>query len=253
GSARSSVAAPCGSRSGCGSWGSRTRGSAGRGRFRYRRPRRGERGSGRRRGAANGRGGRSGRPWRCGGAGVIFSGVERQIEELIRAGREAYDRRDYGAALARFAQVLDAHPEFADIHNFAGACLSLLGQPEAALAECDAAVALNDGYVEAHLNRAITLNELGRYEEAQRAFERAGEQEARAAGRFPSAISGRLANAHAAVGELYLQAGAPEEAAAQFRVAVALRPQFLDIRNRLAQTLIELGDLDGAEAELTAV
>lgn len=179
--------------------------------------------------------------------------MERHIEELIRAGREAYDRREYGVALARFAQVLEAHPGFADIHNFAGVCLSLLGQPEAALAEFDQAIALNDGYIEAHLNRAITLNELGRYEEAQRAFERAGEQEAREAGRFPSAISSRLANAHAAVGELYLQAGAPAEAAAQFRAAVALRPQFLDIRNRLAQALIELGDLDGAEAELKAV
>src|SRR5690606_40202954 len=73
-------------------------------------------------------------------------GVDPRVEELIRAGREAYDRRDYGMALARFAEVLELRPGYADIRNYAGLCLSLLGQPEAALAEFEQAVALNEGY-----------------------------------------------------------------------------------------------------------
>lgn len=179
--------------------------------------------------------------------------MDPHIDQLIQRGRAAYERRDYVAALADFREVLERHPNFADIRHLVGLCLSFLGQPELALEEFGRALVLNDGYIEAHLNRAITLNELGRYEEAREAFERAGRFESRGEERFPAAVSARLANAHAVLGDLYLAASAPAEAAGQYRAALGLRPRFHDIRNKLAQSLIELGELEGAEAELHAV
>ncbi len=47
-----------------------------------------------------------------------------------------------------------------------------------------------------------------------------------------------------------MAASVPEEAAAQYRAALELRPRFLDIRNKLAYALIELGELDRAEGQL---
>ncbi|HEX6939877.1 MAG TPA: tetratricopeptide repeat protein [Longimicrobiales bacterium] len=176
--------------------------------------------------------------------------MEPRIDHLITRGRQAFERRDYVAALADFREVLAQQPTFADIRHLAGLCLNFLGQPEEALEEFDKALALNDGYIEAHLNRAITLNELGRYDEAREAFDRAGRFERAGDGRYPAAVSARLANAHAELGDLYMAASAPEEAAAQYRAALALRPRFLDICNKLAYALIQLGDLDGAEAQL---
>lgn len=176
--------------------------------------------------------------------------MDARIEQLIQRGREAFERRDYVAALADFREVLKEYPNFADVRNYAGLCLSFLGQPEEALEEFDRAILLNERYVEAHLNRAITLNELGRHEEAREAFDRAGRYEKEESGRFPAAVSARLANAHAGVGDLYLAAGAAAEAAAQYRVALELRPRFHDIRNKLAQALMQTGALEEAEAEL---
>jgi len=146
--------------------------------------------------------------------------------------------------------VLERSPKLADIRHLSGLCLSFLGQPEAALEEFDRALALNDQYVEAHVSRALTLNELGRFEEAREAFERAGYYEYATAGRFPAAITARLANAHAEVGDLYVEAGAPMEAAVQYRRALEMRPRFHDIRNKLAQALLQLGDLDSAIEQL---
>ena len=103
--------------------------------------------------------------------------MDLQTEQLIARGRQAIERREYAAALADFREVLASHPEFADVRQLAGVCLSFLGQPEAALEEFDRALALNDGYIEAHLNRALTLNELGRFDEAREAFERAWQAE----------------------------------------------------------------------------
>lgn len=176
--------------------------------------------------------------------------MEGAVKELIERGRRSYERGDYVAALADFREVLTRHPQFADIRHLAGLCLSFLGQPEAALEEFDRALSLNDQYVEAHLNRALVLNDMGRFDEARSAFERAGYYEYAVAGRFPAAITARLANKHAEVGDLYQEAGAPTEASAQYRRALELRPKFHDIRNKLAQSLLQLGDLEGAVREL---
>ena len=176
--------------------------------------------------------------------------MDPRTREVIERGRQSYERGDYVSALADFREVLGHNPRYADIRHLAGLCLSFLGQTEAALEEFDHALAINDQYVEAHVNRALVLNELGRYDEARQAFERAGYYEYAIAGRFPAAITARLANAHAEIGDLYQEAGAPMEAAVQYRRALEMRPRFHDIRNRLAQSLLQLSDLDGAEEQL---
>lgn len=172
-----------------------------------------------------------------------------EAERLIQRARESYQRRDYVAALTDLREVEGNHPHFADVHHLMGLCLSLLGQPDAALEHFDRAVAENEDYVEAHLNRAITLNELGRYDEASDAFDRAAASERESGGRFSSSESARIANAHAAVAELYLAAGAPGRAADELRTALELRPDFHDLRNRLGEALLQHGELDAAREE----
>jgi tetratricopeptide (TPR) repeat protein len=177
--------------------------------------------------------------------------METRYKEIRDRARRAFERRDYTSALSDFRELLDAYPNYADIRHMSGLCLSLLGRPEEALDEFDRALSLNDQYVEAHLNRALVLNEIGHYDEAAQAFERAGYYEYAVAGRFPAAITARLAHAHAQVGDLYSEAGAPIEAAAQYRRALELRPRFHDIRNKLAQSLLQTGDVGGAVDHLT--
>ena len=177
--------------------------------------------------------------------------MDPHVDHLIQRGRRAFEHGDYRAALADFREVLERQPTFADVRHLAGLCLNFLGEPEAALEEFDRALSLNDGYIEAHLSRALTLNDLGRYEEAQEAFHRASDHGRRVGDeRFPAAISARLANAHAERGDLYMAASAPEEAVVQYWAALELRPHFIDIRNKLAQALVQLGELDQAEAQL---
>lgn len=176
--------------------------------------------------------------------------MEARLEQLIERGREAFERRDYAAALVDFRGALAERPGFADIWNLTGLCLSFLGRGEEALAAFDRAVEINPEYAEAYLNRSFVLHEAGRYDEARESMELAGRLEAGSTGRFTSAVSARLANAHAELGDLYLSASAPEEAVAQYRAALELRPRFVDIRRKLALALCEVGELDEAVAEL---
>jgi tetratricopeptide (TPR) repeat protein len=171
---------------------------------------------------------------------------------MIERGISAWEREDYDAALATFREVLAENPGFADIHNKAGLCLAMLGDYEAALIEFDAALALNPAYAEAHLNRGIVLNELGKPEEAQEAFNRATKLDTRDGG-IPSEIGNQIAIAHAKLGDLYLVANRPAEAARQFDAAVRIRPRFHDIRSKLAGALVEAGDIHRARAELEQI
>lgn len=164
----------------------------------------------------------------------------------------AFARRDYAAALDSFRAILAERPWFADIRNYAGLCLGFLGRTEEALEQLELALEVNASYVEAHINRALLLQELGRYEDAQEAVERAAAYEQPASGRLPAAAAAQLANAHAGIGDMYADADLLEEAAAQYRVALHLRPGFLDIRNKLGMTLVGLGRIDAAAAEFAA-
>ena len=175
------------------------------------------------------------------------------LRQQIQRGKQAFERREYAAALTDFQEVLSRNPRFADVRHLTGLCLSFMGHPDAALVEFDHAIALNPGYIEAHINRAITLNELGRFEEARASFGAAGELEAQSKGPYPAAASARIANAHANLGDLYREAGAHDEAAAQYRRALDIRGQFHDIRVRLAQTLLQLDEPAEAAHELRKV
>ncbi|HEX2094462.1 MAG TPA: tetratricopeptide repeat protein [Longimicrobiaceae bacterium] len=181
-------------------------------------------------------------------------GPEPTTEQLIARGKEAYARNAYLAALEDLQEAARREPRFADLHNLVGLCLSLTGRPEAAVDAFDQALAVNPRYVEAHLNRAITLNDLGRLDEAREAFERAAQADGEnSGGGFTATVSGVVANRHGELGDLYAAAGALPEAEEQYRRACEIRPRFLDLRNKLARTLLDLGRTDDAIAELRAV
>ena len=171
------------------------------------------------------------------------------LKNTIQRAISAWERDDYETALATFREVLAQNPRFADLHNKAGLCLAMLGDYEGALQEFDAALELNAGYAEAHLNRGIVLNELGKHDEAQEAFSNAGRLDTRD-GTIPSDVGNQLAIQHAKLGDLYLVANRPVEAAQQYDAAIQVRPRFHDIRSKLAEALMEAGDLERARDEL---
>jgi tetratricopeptide (TPR) repeat protein len=173
--------------------------------------------------------------------------------QRIERGVAAWDRSDYKAALEDFRAVLAEHPGFPDVHNKAGLCLAMLGNPEQALQSFDEAIRINPGYAEAHLNRAIVLQELGRFREARLNLRRAEELDLRDSGEFPSDVGHKLALAHARLGDLYLLADHPEEAAEQYQRALDIRSRFLDVRTKYAGALMGMGRWTEARHQLQMI
>lgn len=176
-----------------------------------------------------------------------------QIQHRIAQGVAAWEREDYEEALEIFDEVLAARGTFPDVHNKRGLCLALLGRLDDALAAFERAVELAPTYAEAHLNRGIVLKDLGDADAAQAAFDLAGKLDSRDGNAFPSHVGNQIAVTHAKLGDLYLVADKPAMAAEQYRAALHVRPRFLDVRTKLAEALLEVGELSSAREELEFV
>jgi tetratricopeptide (TPR) repeat protein len=175
------------------------------------------------------------------------------IRQRISQGMLAWERDDFEEALQTFEAVLGENPNFPDIHNKAGLCRAMLGDSEGALKAFDKAIELAPTYAEAHVNRGIVLNELGRHDEAREAFEESARLDTRDGKAFPSHVGNQIAVTHAKLGDLYLVADRPTEAATQYRHALDVRPRYLDIRSKLGEALLEMGAADKAKEEFERV
>ncbi len=174
-------------------------------------------------------------------------------DQLIAKGKECLAQNDYVGAISALRDAAEREPGYADVRHLLGLSLGLAGQPEAAVEEFDRALALNPSYVEAHLNRAISLNDLSRYDEAREAFRLAWDSDHSAGRPFSRSVSARLANMHMELGDLYADLTSHTNAVNQYRSAAALRSDFLDIRNKLARALMERGNLEEARVELNTM
>ncbi|HLK35410.1 MAG TPA: tetratricopeptide repeat protein, partial [Polyangiaceae bacterium] len=106
-------------------------------------------------------------------------------------------------------------------------------------------------YTEAALNLAVTYNDHGKYEAARQVYARIKGPIGNLQGLDPFA-RGKIANMHAEVGQAYADAGLVREAIAEYEKAVALCPQFSDLRTRLGTLLREINDLPRAREQYEA-
>jgi tetratricopeptide (TPR) repeat protein len=115
------------------------------------------------------------------------------------------------------------------------------------------ALRINPAYTEASLNLAVTYNDMGRYAEAKDLYLGALTASTRPGAKLDSFVMGKLANMYAEIAEVFASAGAYDEAIAELRRALALRPTFVDIRLRLAEALRDAGRPQDALRELKAI
>ncbi len=174
-------------------------------------------------------------------------------EPLINQARERFALQDYYGAIHLLQEIVESGRTFADCHHLLGLCYAMLGQPQRALEHFGHALEQNPRYIEAHIHRGILLNDLGRTEEAEEAFRRAAAHNEPLPSGFPAHVAANLANHHALLAAAYAESGAMPQAIEQYRAAVALGPNFADLRYKLARALLEAGDVLSAREELERV
>lgn len=109
--------------------------------------------------------------------------------------------------------------------------------------------AANPSFVEASLNLAVTLSDLGFYEQSERIYNETmkGIQERE---RVPDLILGRLANLHNATAVGYEEAGLLDLATQEFSKALSIFPRMPDVRLRLAKLYLRMGHYQRSKEQL---
>jgi Flp pilus assembly protein TadD len=155
----------------------------------------------------------------------------------------------YENALTVWTQIALLSP--AEAHAGRAYTLSQLGRYEEALAALDKAIAFDSDKADFHYSRAVTLMRLGRYEEALAALDSAIPLYSEEIALDPTlAISQGpyLARAHNGRAWIYHEFGRYEEALAAYDAAIALNSDKAEFHQNRARTLMVLGRYEEALA-----
>lgn len=174
--------------------------------------------------------------------------MDRHLKNIIALGKEHYEKREYDKAERYLKEALshtDLH--FADVYNMMGVIYHDRGRFLDAQASFEEALQVNPHYTEAALNLAVTLNDLGRYDDAKRIYQAISLREE---GKKDPFVKGKLANLHAELATAYRDANMLPDAIVEYRKALLLCPQFADLRLKLSQVYLQKGDIPAAKFEL---
>lgn len=189
-------------------------------------------------------------------------------ESHAQLGQAALRRGQYEIAAEHFQRALEIHPHYADLHFSLAFALRKLREYERAEHHLKQALQINPRFAKAVLYQGILWYETGRREEGLRRvvdalvldtthdrarYEQALEHDR--AGRFDQTIalletlssnSTDDALYHARLGDDLYRKGDFTGAVAEYRKALAIRPNFADIRNHLGMALAALGNEEEA-------
>jgi len=179
--------------------------------------------------------------------------MDERLRQLITLGREHYLAREWDKAEQYLSQVIEEHRGFADIFNMLGVIYHEQGRFEEAEHSFEDALKINPNYTDAALNLSITYNDLGKYQKAREVYSRAIENSHNQSRSMDPFARGKIANMHADLGGVYAGIGFYDEAVQEYRRALELCPNFVDLRTRLANVYRDMGNAEAALAEFAQI
>jgi tetratricopeptide (TPR) repeat protein len=157
-------------------------------------------------------------------------------------------QRLYEAADRHFVRALDLEPDYVTAYFFHGFTLLNLGRLDDARKAFEAYLAKGPEDAEAVFGLGLVALEQDRVEDAERAFLRAIEMVQSKAGPTPSPDAREdLARYHARLGDVHLRSGDLARARADLERSVELWPDHFEPWHKLAGVLRRLGDAAGAD------
>ncbi len=175
--------------------------------------------------------------------------MEARLKQVLTQAKEAYENGEYERAEPLLRQVIDEGGDrFADVFHMLGQIHHDKGDFGRAQEYFETAVRLNPHYTDALLALAVIYNELGKYEDSTRIQAFARKHMEKHEDSVDPFVKGKIANMHADLASVYMEANLPDEAIHEYKRALVLCPQFADLQTRLAHVYREIGQYEEAKS-----
>ena len=155
-------------------------------------------------------------------------------DTAVQMAGKLYGAGNFAQAEKVCRQLIAARPGNADAHNVLGVTLQALGRNEEAIASLKRAIELAPEAASIHANLGEILRQQGKTEEAAEALEQAVK------------LDPNNGQAHNNLGITYFERGKPKIAVEHYRKAIEIRPDMAEAHNNLGNALRVMRDIDGA-------
>lgn len=175
-------------------------------------------------------------------------------QQLIDEARSSFIEGDYATAEPLLNQPTLLNSKNPEVLQMLATIYYDQGKFNKAIATFKKALEVEPSYTDAAIGLSIILNDIGRYDEAKKVFEKAkyelDEKKQTSVQVSGASINEKLASKHAELADLYLQYNRYNESAEQYIKAISLATKKIDLTLRLTECYVQAGQKDQALKEL---
>ncbi|MFQ5735746.1 MAG: tetratricopeptide repeat protein [Thermodesulfobacteriota bacterium] len=165
-------------------------------------------------------------------------------------GKKAFEEKNYDNALQYLEKVAADKSNFADVYNMLGLVYYHSSRFEDAINAFKKALEINPKYTEVSLNLAVVYNELGQFDKSTEVYGMARKTRRNEQSYLDPYVKGKVANMHAGLGAIYKDLGFYAQAVEEYRKALLLHPEFVDIKTSLGVVYRDMMDYASSVREL---
>lgn len=175
-----------------------------------------------------------------------------KLNDLLKKAKDAFQRNDLKTASLLLTEVIDQNPNCTEGYFYLANVFHVRGELGKAIKAFQRVLELDPHHTDAAISLSVIYNDIGKYEEAKAIFEKANNQvkNTQQQGLADPHLNRKFSLKHYELAEMYATYGRADEALFEYNKAVALDPDNLEIRIKIAKAYTKKGFISKAFDEL---
>lgn len=177
--------------------------------------------------------------------------LNQREQKLLSDAKILFGKNSYKKAFMVFEEITNVNPKNSEALFYIGNIFHIQGQLGKAVKAFNRVLELDCNHTDAAISLSVILNDIGRYEDAKKIFDKANEKvKKESAGVQDPHINKKFSSKHFELAEMYFSYNRYEEALVEYNKAFGLNPENLEIRIKLAKVYSKKGYISKAFDEL---
>jgi tetratricopeptide (TPR) repeat protein len=175
-----------------------------------------------------------------------------KLNDLLKKAKESFQKNDLKTASLFLNEIIDQNPNATEAYFYLANVFHVRGELGKAIKGFQRVLELDPNHTDAAISLSVIYNDIGKYEEAKAIFEKANNQvkNTQSAGVGDPHLNKKFSLKHYEIAEMYVSYGRCDEALFEYNKAIALDPDNLEIRIKIAKTYTKKGYSSKAFDEL---